>query len=287
MIRQRNILACVLPDLKNDEINQYCANLWAFSTRIDSAVHFLVSSRLQELQVSATPEFKRNAPVFDRLTEEWTLAKIDEVIQQFICDFIVVPSGEIGTGLGVSAEVRYDLFEKSSKPVLILSPGINLAKTPIESVLIPMSGEIRVSSALEFGLNLAKFIHVPVDLVHVIKDESPAFSSLETTGDQPHHEYRNLLDRVLAEASPFSGSQERNQVRTFYQLTGVPSVEILKIVKKISSCAVVSEWDGSLIHGKAETLKELLRQISMPFFLIKKKRDEKSVLKIGPESRVA
>ena len=46
-----------------------------------------------------------------------------------------------------------------------------------------MSGEIRVSSALKFGLRLASRIHVPVDLVHVVINDGCKDSPLEATGD--------------------------------------------------------------------------------------------------------
>ena len=154
-----------------------------------------------------------------------------------------------------------------------------------------MSGEICASSALKFGLRLASLIHVPIDLVHVLQGDSQTESftksSLDTLGDQPHHEYRQLLERILAEASPFSDPKEKAQVRSLYQVQGIPSVEIQKAAKNTPSCALVAEWHGSLIHGRAEILKDLLHEIAMPIFLVKTESQEKSILRIGPESEAA
>ena len=150
-----------------------------------------------------------------------------------------------------------------------------------------MSGEIRVSSALKFGLDLTHRLHVPVDLLHVTKPECPIKSPLERIGDQPQHEYRDLLDRILAEASPFSDVNERAKVRTLYEAQGNPATEILNAIKKDPSCALVVEWHGSLVQGRAETLKNILRQVPLPIFLVRTEPMKQSVLKIGPEDQVA
>ena len=95
------------------------------------------------------------------------------------------------------------------------------------------------------------------------------------------------MDRVLAEATPFLDTKERAQVRTLCHVEGIPSVEILKAAKLHPSCAIVVQWRGLFIQGRAETLKEILHQSAMPLFLIKAESDQKSLLKIGPETRVA
>lgn len=106
----------------------------------------------------------------------------------------------------------------------------------IHSILVPMSGEIRISSALSFGLKLASQIHVPIDLLHVVKGDSKSGSSLETTGDQPHHEYRERLDRVLAEGSPFSDMKERALVRKLYDVQG----SLCRCLRSQESCSTRS-----------------------------------------------
>ena len=292
MTQNGTILICVLPDLRDELLHQYLASAVSFARQVGFDVHFLIPPDTQEALSSVLSEIPPHElhaikTVSHPIAGNWPPRVVSESVKIYSCDLIVVPSGGITEDKGYEAQVRKDLLEQASAPILILSPKIDLVKTPIGSVLVPMSGEIRISSALKFGLRFASRIHVPADLVHVIQEDAQTESPLETTGDQPHHEYRELLDKVIAEATPFSGMKERAQVRTLYHVQGTPSVEILKIAKRTSSCALVVEWHGSLIHGKAKTLKELLCQVTFPLFLVKTEIQQQSTLKIGPENQVA
>jgi nucleotide-binding universal stress UspA family protein len=250
----------VLPDLEEQALHQYSVNATSFAKQVGVEARFSKPTDAQGDRTSVID----GPPAL-----------------------IVIPSGRLTEDNGDGARIRMDLLERASTPILLLSPKVDLSKAPIRSVLVPMSGEIRVSAALKFGLRLARRIQVPVDLVHVVGSGAQKRSALEMTGDQPHHEYRELLDRVLAEASPFSDTRERAQVRTLYNVEGTPAVEILKAAGKTPSCALVAEWHGSLLKGKAEILKDLLRQTEIPIFLVKTESEQKSVLRIGPEKRVA
>jgi nucleotide-binding universal stress UspA family protein len=292
MTQNGTILVCILPDLKDRILHQYLVNAVSFAKQIGVDVHFLTPEDTQEALSSALNEIPPHElhatkTVSHPIAGNWSPGVVGEAVKIYSCDLIVVPAGGITEDKGYGAQVRKDLLEQASAPILILSPKIDLVKMPIGSVLVPMSGEIRVSSALEFGLRLADRIHVPVDLLHVIIEEHPTDSPLEKIGDQPQHEYRDLLDRVLAEACPFSETKERARVRNLYHVQGTPSVEILKAANDTPSCALVVQWRGSLINGKAEILKDLLQQIVAPIFLLKTKAEQKSILKIGPERRVA
>jgi hypothetical protein len=288
MTEKRAMLVCVLPDLERDIVKRFLFNVAVFAKRVDLEVHLLnfggsadLHTMLGTLPHRETRGLKMTS---HSIAEDWQSEVVEEAATLYGCDLVVLPFGGISQ---VPSRGRINLLERTSNPIMLLSSAVNLNKTPIRSILVPMSGEIRASSALKFGLRLAKRIHVPVDLVHVVIADGRTDSPLETTGDQPHHVYRDLLDRVLAEASPFSDVRERAQVRTLYDVQGWPAPEILKAVKKTPSCSVVAEWHGSLIHGKAETLKDLLHDFSMPIFLVKAETEQKSVLKIGPETRVA
>ena len=299
MIRKGTLLVAILPDLEHEDLRQYILNSASFANQIDANIHFLAPPDTQSilnLTLKEIPAVNQTLQtVFHPIIGDWSSDVVNDAVEHYSCDLVVVPLGvpigSITKNRAARILIRNELFEKIQSPILILSPKIELPKTPIGSVLIPMSGEICVSSALNFGLRLASRIHVPVDLVHVIQGEfqteSFTKSSLDTLGDQPHHEYRQLLERILAEASPFSDPKERAQVRSLYQVQGLPSVEILKAAKNTPSCALVAEWHGSLIHGKAEVLKDLLHEIVIPIFLIKTESEETSILRIGPESRVA
>lgn|GEM_PF-2308122 len=283
MIQKKTVLVCIFSDLSPDILHRYIVNAVMFAKSTGSFVHFLVPSNTEEafnleLKSIPTETLKAIQAVSHLISEDLSSRVVNEAIKLYSTDLIVVQSGSV---------FRKEMLEQSSKPILLLSPNVDLVQTPIESVLVPMSGEIRVSPALKFGLRLASVIHVPVDLIHVTIQGDQAKCSLDSLGDQPGHEYRHLLDRVIAEATPFSDTKERARVRTLYHVQGIPSVEILKTAQHTPSCAIVAQWRGLFIQGRAETLKEILHQCAMPIFLIKAEADQKSLLKIGPETRVA
>lgn len=296
MTQERRILVCVLPDLKVDHLQNYVVNSALFAHQIAADIHFLVSidtlPALMEALKTIPSDRIQTIQLIPHLTHgSWPSEVVTEAIKIYSCELMVIPAGSRGENVAHGAQVREALLEESQIPIFILSPKVDLAKTPIGSILIPLRGEVRVSSALKFGLRLAALTHTPVDLVHVLDEENQkelsTVSSLNTLGDQPHHEYPQLLDRILAEASPLSDLKERAQVRRLYYAQGIPAVEILKTANQFPSCALVAEWHGSLTLGKAKTVKKLLRQIVIPIFLVKAEPKLKSILKMGPEEHAA
>jgi len=293
------MLVCVFPDMKEEILKNYLINVALLAKQFDVDVHFLNSGGAETLHtlVGKIPhgELQALKMASHPITADWPPGIVGDTVKRYRCDLIVLPydllaiaaSARLSHNSDFGARVREYVLEQTATPIMLLSNKTDLQKTAIKSVLVPMSGEIRVSSALKFGLRLAKRIHVPVDLVHVVIENSRTNSPLEALGDQPHHEYRELLDRILAAASPFSDVRERARVRMLYEVQGLPATEIMKMAKKTPSCAIVAEWHGSLIHGKAETLKDLLQESDMPIFLVKAEADQKSILKIGTETRVA
>jgi nucleotide-binding universal stress UspA family protein len=292
MNQKQTLLVCVPPDLEPDILTRYILNSSVFANQIAADIHFLCSPENLGAVNSALKSFNSNGEqtlktVLFRPFSDWTSPVLNETVKRYPCDLVVVPSGDLRDDNASGTQIRRRLLEQAREPTLVVPLEINLIKTPVSSILIPMSGEIRVSSALKFGLRLTNRIHVPVDLLHVTKTESPIQSPLETMGDQPQHEYRALLDGVLAEACPFSEVKERAEVRTLYEVQGIPAVEILQAVKKLPFCALVVEWHGSFSEGRGKVLKNILNEVSIPIFLVRTEVEQRSVLKIGPDKLVA
>jgi len=291
MNQKQTLLVCVPPDLKPDILTRYILNSVVFANQIGADIHFLCDPENQGTVNSALKSFNGNGDqtlktVLHQPFSAWSSPVLNETVERYPCDLVVVPSGNLKDD-AYGSQIRRQLLEQAREPTLIVPLEIDFIKTPINSILIPMSGEIRISSALKFGLRLTNRIHVPVDLLHVIKTESPMKSPLETMGDQPQHEYRALLDGVLAEACPFSEVKERAEVRNLYEVQGSPAVEILQAIKKLPFCALVVEWHGSFSEGRGKVLKNILNEVSIPIFLVRTEIEQKSVLKIGPDKLVA
>jgi nucleotide-binding universal stress UspA family protein len=294
-MNQKSILVCIFPDLKPNILDRYVLNSVSFANQFKADIQFLTPPDTQKnlddalKKIPSGPLQKVKTLAHLRAsggTEDQPTCDVGKAVKFYSCDLVIIPSPS-KTRSPSKTEIREELSDQAIGPVLILSAQIDLTKTPIQSLFVPMRGEIRMSSSLTLALRLASQMNIPVDLLHVIDQRSRTESPMETTGDQPHHEYRQLLDKILAESCPFSSTQDRSHVRTLYDVQGVPSVEILKAAQDNLSRALIVEWQGSLIQGKAETLKKILNQIEVPVFLVRSEPDQVSVLKIGPENRVA
>jgi len=292
MTQKMSILVSVFSDLETKLLERYIDNAISFAILMSADIHFLMPKNSKNYLVLALNRFPKHQLHLIRIVshdvpEEYSFETVSDAIERYSCELILVPAGSFSEEDGQSARIRRDILEHSVTPIMLLSPTVNFMDVPIRSLLVPMSGEIRASSALKFGLQFASQIHVPVDLVHSASGDILEKSPLNPRGDQPHHEYRQHLDRILAEACPFSSTAARAQVRSLSQVEGHPSVEILKLAKNAPSYALVIEWHGSLIHGKAETLKNLLHQIHTSIILVRAENEQRSTLKIGPERQAA
>jgi nucleotide-binding universal stress UspA family protein len=176
------------------------------------------------------------------------------------------------------------ILQIADVPVLICPLDLDLAQSPIRSLLVPMSGEVRISASLEVALRLANEVNSPVDLIHVtdIDAEAPGPSSpLESGSEHFYHEYPKLLDQLIAQSSPYSEMRDRLVIRSFQHGCGYVADEILKCVGEKASSLLVLEWKGSLASGRARTIKSAMARHSFPILLIREVAKQRSVLKVG------
>ena len=78
------------------------------------------------------------------------------------------------------------LLQQTPVPILLLPPRLRLPTPPFTSILIPLSGEKKESTALKLGLRIAEAQNLPVDLIHITgpETESPLSNpALESTAD--------------------------------------------------------------------------------------------------------
>lgn len=105
------------------------------------------------------------------------------------------------------------LLERLVIPVLLLPKKFSFSPLA-KSILVPLEGQNHISRSLEFALTLAEQTKSHVDIVHVTGHPIKDGQILEAIGDQMHHEFHEELERITAEASPFSTVEERRWIRT-------------------------------------------------------------------------
>ena len=166
-----------------------------------------------------------------------------------------------------------DLITQLEVPLLIMSTNHSVLNS--QSVLVPMSGEVRVSKALEWSIRFANRVELPLDLIHVTREASQQpdqvldFSLLGRGCDEFHHEYPSLVAEFLAQASPYSSLRERRVIRRFSHCSGRELAEILRFGEALSQPILVVEWKGNLGRGRSQVVRGVLQCSDWPIVLLR------------------
>jgi len=154
---------------------------------------------------------------------------------------------------------KCQLLEKSRIPFLLLPRKLCLQWPPFLSLFIPLSGERCWSPALTLGLKLGNLLDLNVELMHIhdLAEEKSEISILESMGDQYHHEYEQLLEDLLARASPFSSIRDWQCVRRCSHLRGKVAEMISRAMKESDRKLLLFDWKGQFSHGHARIIKKV------------------------------
>jgi hypothetical protein len=165
-----------------------------------------------------------------------------------------------------------------TSPLLLFDSG--QSSPEFQSILVPMSGEVKQSQALEWAISFANQMQLPLDLIHVTRSPvvrvMESSSSLDSsligrTCDDFHHEYPSLVSEFLIQASPYSSVREKSVIREFVHCTGSELQEIIQYGQHKTNPIVVIEWKGNLSHGRSHILKGILQQTPWMTVLMREK----------------
>ncbi|MGZ6371696.1 MAG: hypothetical protein ACXWPM_13140, partial [Bdellovibrionota bacterium] len=162
------------------------------------------------------------------------------------------------------------VLESCPTPVLLIPSRLLEAKLPIEWILVPVSAEQTTNEALRIGIQLGSTKSLPVDILHVsslAESGEENLTPLELLDDQFHHEYPQMVEQVIAEASPYSTIRERRCIRDYCDRTGDVPSSVLEMMSRAQNGLLILEWNGVLLQGRAERLKEILRRSEVPVLL--------------------
>jgi hypothetical protein len=181
---------------------------------------------------------------------------------------------------------KTSLVEQCIVPCMVLPQNVTLDYPPFHEIVIPMSGEVKHSSALALGLKIAREKNLPVDIIHVTPesecvDEKFPDRTLKGMGDQLQHEYPNIIDQFLSEASPMSGPEEKQRIRQFYHCCGDVKKELLDMLNRQHSALILIEWGGTLEAERAPIIKELIKDGKKCFLLVSRAKKSFMRLKTG------
>ena len=173
-----------------------------------------------------------------------------------------------------------ELVEKAEEPIVLVHSRARIR--PLTSILVPMKGaDSGRDSALDFAIQQAVKLRVPLDILHVTPEGGGDHSLIGETSDVFYHEYPHQLEGMIAEASPLSSVADCQVIRRFIHVRGEETSEILHALSDCADSLIVMQWDGSFAPGRSEKIKSVLRSSPCPLLLIKHAREKASTLRIG------
>lgn len=177
-----------------------------------------------------------------------------------------------------------EILEKVKVPILIFPNSRYLSKIPFESLLVPLSAEAGVNSALRYAFHIADDKQVPIDLIHVSEYQKLELfdsSLLGQVSDHFHHEYPSLVDRLISINCPFSDVRKKRLIREFWHCYGDHAQEIIVRTEKKHLSLLVLEWKGKWGCSQAKIIKKILNHYFCPILLVREAMLAQSTLKVG------
>jgi nucleotide-binding universal stress UspA family protein len=290
-----SILVVFPPQPPKATLKRLVLNSLALAQWMESEVHFLPEmSDVQSVETAIHEFGKGDQPcppslILNQSSPEsgQPIDRVAKIMEKDGCSLIVMVDGVLLDSNKGTDERR--ILELSSKPILMLPKDFNFAKEKTHSFIVPISGETRANEALSVSLHLALQTHSLVDLVHVATSDGPraAHEDLDALGDQMHHEYNQMAEKIVTEASPFSTLEERARVRRVFHCTGSIVSEITKLIRESPELILTLQWRGTFAAGRAETIKDILQKVHCPILFVKTTHEEKSTLRVGSNLRAA
>lgn len=284
MKNSRSILVLIAPKSEASEQERLLRNAKYLGDRLGFSIHVFAPNIAKLGKVPLPGEAHI---VFHPLSRQVVNQLLDG-IEEYGSDLVLMAK-ESDAGRIRKTSMERQILEELPCPILLVPPEMDLESEPIRSLLVPLSGEERISESLGFALRLAEQLKAPVDLVHVTAPDRPCLcmQTLELVGDEFQHEYPELMERVISEASPFSNPRQRSRARWFHHASGRTTDEIRKILEAERGAVLVIEWKGILERGHARVVKEIVHEKRYPILFVKMGRLRKSTLKVGPRFEAA
>lgn len=284
MKNPQSIIAIITPGLEDVAIARLIKNARYLAEKLNRKIHVFAPdvSRIEAKGLSG------EGPIVLHAMSSTTIDQLRHAVDEYDGDFLLVPK-ETLAGRAAKTSLSRQILESVPRPVLLIPKEREFYANPIQSLLVPLSGEDRVSEALRFALKTADELSTPVDLVHVTAPDRPCvcMQSLESVGDEVQHEYPEMMERIVSEASPYSDPRQRAHVRRFHHVSGQTADEIRKVMVSEPGVVLVIEWKGVLERGHAKVVKDVVHEQWDPIFFVKSGRVLRSTLKVGSEFNAA
>jgi hypothetical protein len=289
----QSILVIVPPGSSPGTLTHLVPNSMKLGVWLKSKVHFLADNMDAQTIEKTVDQFRGSQGlnqaeliVHENPNSDHPENRMLEMIEKYSCDLIVLTDGEnLDASNGIDEK---KILEISPIPVLLFPKDFDFKSGAPTGFLVPLSGESKTNEALSTSLRLAERTRSIVDLLHVTSEKiSRADEQLSTLGDQLHHEYKEMPEKIACKASPYSSAEERARIRHVLHSTGSVISEIEKVLRESPGEILSLQWKGTLAEGRAANIKEILQKARCPILLVKSAPEEKSILRVGKNIRAA
>jgi hypothetical protein len=293
MKRTNSLLGLIFPRAKQKRLNELLEAFIAYASWLDTVLHLFVPDdlipRLQEA-LQRRSKTDHHGPIIIHSIGKDFVSEVLSGIKTFSGEYLCFEDGEIGGERTGSARLKQELIEAVQIPILLLPSRLSLESRRFKTLVVPISGEQRSSTAVPNSLKIAEVTDTSIMLIHVTqagKRCSCQACGLECVSDQVQHEYAHYLDKIVSAASPKSSTRERSRVTQMVHLSGQVAETVSSFMKHVPRGILVLEWKGPLLQGHAQTLKALLKSAKFPVLIVKAATESHSKLKMGPAFKAA
>jgi len=181
--------------------------------------------------------------------------------------------------------VAQAVLEASPAPVLLM-PRAYRERLPWDRVLVPISGEAEVDTALGLAVRLANALDLRIEVAHVVgagTGGEPGLAALGEYADAAHHEFPGRLEALVRRALPEYGVPECRCIEDVTLHRGETGAALTRLIEEKPPSVLVLGWHGRFMTGHAPVVKRILQVSTSPVLLVKAEAPAPFRLKVGPD----
>lgn len=245
--------------------------------RLDATLHVLTP-----VSVRVDPAYR--ARVVLHRTIEDPCAALCRATAALAVRLIVMTARGASASAGVDPDRRLGnvaqaLMASSTVPVLLL-PVHYREILPWRSMLVGASGEPASDQALQTALHLGAALRIELDVMFC-EDPWARPPALGGYADAAHHEMPQRLRDVVCRTALRSPDDERCGIAQVVFSPGDAASGLLAEVQHRNASVLALGWHGTLAHGRARVLKQLLERAECPLLLVREPGRQAVTLKVA------
>lgn len=177
---------------------------------------------------------------------------------EWVLDALAQPSVEIGVLAAAEPETAlcWNVVSRAAKPVVLVPPGVEVARPAIGRVLVPLDGTSASSAAVSDMVGRLSRAGIDIVVLHVFDAETaPRF------WDQAAYAPRTWAEEFLSRH--VSAENARMEIRA-----GTPGQQVVDVAEAESVDLIALGWSQQLDPDRAQTVRQSVLGSGVPVLLV-------------------